>query len=177
MSLIFKIASEPSEFEQIKALNYKTFVEEIPQHEENEDQLLTDKFHDENTYLICLKHDKLVGMICVRSNRPFSLDGKVGTVERYLPFQGKKLCEIRLLAVDSEYRNGRAFLGVTQALIRFCLKSGYDAALISGTTREQKLYGQLGFQPFAYLTGDGNAAFQPMYLTKKTFDEGIAGKY
>ena len=40
MSLIFKIAREPVEFEQIKALNYETFVEEIPQHEENKDRAL-----------------------------------------------------------------------------------------------------------------------------------------
>ena len=53
---------------------------------------------------------------------------------------------------------------------------GYDAALISGTVREQKLYGQLGFLPFAYLTGTDDAAFQPMYLTKETFDAGIAGR-
>ena len=31
-SLIFKIAETAPEFEQIFRLNYKTFVEEIPQH-------------------------------------------------------------------------------------------------------------------------------------------------
>lgn len=176
MSFIYKIATQPSEFEQIKQLNYRTFVEEIPQHEENESRSLTDKFHEENTYVICLKDEKVIGMICVRSNRPFSLDGKIGQIERHLPVKVEKPCEVRLLAVDPKYRNGRAFLGIAQALIRFCLKLGYDAALISGTTREQKLYGQMGFQPFAYLTGSEEAAFQPMYLTKATFDAGIAGR-
>ncbi|MBS4220244.1 aminotransferase class V-fold PLP-dependent enzyme [Bacillus sp. FJAT-49711] len=176
MSLIYKIATKPSEFEQILKLNYQTFVEEIPQHEKNEARTLIDKFHDENTYVICMKDDQLVGMICVRSKRPFSLDGKIGEVEQHLPVAVENPCEIRLLAVDPVYRNGRAFLGLAQALIRYCLKLGYDAALISGTTREQKLYGQMGFQPFAYLTGDEKAAFQPMYLTKTTFDEGIAGR-
>ncbi|MBS4198363.1 aminotransferase class V-fold PLP-dependent enzyme [Bacillus sp. FJAT-49732] len=176
MSLIYKIATKPSEFEQILKLNYRTFVEEIPQHEVNNSGTLIDKFHDENTYIICMKEEQVIGMICVRSNRPFSLDGKIGEVEKHLPVVVENPCEIRLLAVNPEYRNGRAFLGLAQALIRYCLKLGYDAALISGTTREQKLYGQMGFQPFAYLTGDENAAFQPMYLTKATFDEGIAGR-
>ncbi len=34
-NLRFKIASGESEFEQIFRLNYKTFVEEIPQHPPN----------------------------------------------------------------------------------------------------------------------------------------------
>ncbi|MBS4197524.1 GNAT family N-acetyltransferase [Lederbergia citri] len=176
MSLIYKIATKQSEFEQILKLNYRTFVEEIPQHNENESRTLIDKFHNENKYIVCMKDEQLIGMICVRSNRPFSLDGKIGKVEEHLPVIVENPCEIRLLAVDPQYRNGRAFLGLAQALIRYCLKLGYDAALISGTTREQKLYGQMGFQPFAYLTGDEDAAFQPMYLTKTTFDEGIAGR-
>ena len=124
MSLIFKIAREPEEFEQIKSLNYETFVEEIPQHEENEKRKLTDKFHDENTYIICLKKDKVIGMICVRSKRPFSLDVKIGEVERHLPVKTEKLCEIRLLAINPDFRNGRVFLGLVQALIRYCLKLG-----------------------------------------------------
>lgn len=176
MSFIYKIANQPTEFDQIKQLNYRTFVEEIPQHEKNDSHTLVDKFHDENTYIICLKDERVIGMICVRSNRPFSLDGKIGKVEQHLPVQVHHPCEIRLLAVDQKYRNGRVFLGIAQALIRFCLKLGYDAAVISGTTREQKLYGQMGFQSFAFLTGNEEAAFQPMYLTKKTFDEGIAGR-
>ncbi len=176
MSFIYKVAETNSEFEQIHELNYRTFAEEIPQHERNESHKLVDKFHDENTYIICKKDSRLIGMIAVRSKRPFSLDGKIGPVEQLLPIQAKNPVEIRLLAIEPDYRNGRAFLGLTQALVQFCLKVGYDAALISGTVREQKLYGQLGFLPFAQLTGTAEAAFQPMHLTKETFEAGIAGR-
>ena len=48
--LIFKVACEPWEFEQVHRLNYKTFVEEIPQHEANPDELLVDNFHQENMH-------------------------------------------------------------------------------------------------------------------------------
>lgn len=176
MGLMYKIADTPSEFEQIHVLNYRTFAEEIPQHERNESHKLIDKFHDENTYIIGVKDGRVIGMIAIRSERPFSLDGKIGLVERQLPFQAENLVEIRLLAIEREYRNGRAFLGLAQALVRYCLKAGYDAALISGTVREQKLYSQLGFLPFAQLTGTKDAAFQPMYLTKETFETGVAGR-
>ena len=65
-SLIFRIATTRHEFEQIFKLNYKTFVEEIPQHERNAERRLVDKFHEENTYLICMdgKIDRYAG--CAR---------------------------------------------------------------------------------------------------------------
>ncbi len=47
--LNFKVAATPDEFEAIHALNYRTFVEEIPQHSPNGERRLVDKFHAENT--------------------------------------------------------------------------------------------------------------------------------
>ena len=69
--LVFKVATEDWEFEQVHRLNYRTFVEEIPQHQPSAAQRLVDKFHAENTYLICLSNQKLAGMLAVRGNRPF----------------------------------------------------------------------------------------------------------
>lgn len=172
----FKIATTPDEFEQIHRLNYQTFSEEIPQHQKNEEQKLVDAFHAENTYIICIKENEVIGMAAIRDNRPFSLDRKIGPVEQSLSFPVNSPCEVRLLSVKKEYRNGRVFLGLAQFLIKYCLNKGYDIAFISGTVRQLKLYGQLGFQPFAQLTGSDEALFQPMYLTKKTFDESIAGR-
>ena len=104
-SLVFKIASEDWEFEQIHRLNYMTFVEEIPQHEQNASETLVDQFHEENTYFICLDDREVVGMIALRAKRPFSLDKKLENLDAYLP-PGRSVCEIRLLSVPS--RTGRA---------------------------------------------------------------------
>ncbi|WP_419955610.1 aminotransferase class V-fold PLP-dependent enzyme [Neobacillus niacini] len=172
----FKIATTADEFEQIHRLNYQTFSEEIPQHAKNKEQKLVDPFHAENTYIICVKENEVIGMTAIRDNRPFSLDRKIGPVEQSLSFPVISPCEVRLLSVKKEYRNGRVFLGLAQFLIKYCLKKGYDIAFISGTVRQLKLYNQLGFQPFAQLTGTDEALFQPMFLTKKTFDESIAGR-
>src|SRR2546421_240842 len=111
-TLRFKMASGESEFEQIFRLNYKTFVEEIPQHPPNPEKRLVDRFHHENTYLIALDCDQLIGMMAVRDKRPFSLDEKLGNIDRYLP-PGRKICEVRLLAVLPSHRNG---LGLQRAL-------------------------------------------------------------
>ena len=63
--LVFKLACTPDEMEQIRALNYETFVEEIPQHEVREDRTLVDKFDEENTYFIGLDQGRLIGMMAM----------------------------------------------------------------------------------------------------------------
>ena len=96
----FKIAEHDWEFEAIHALNYKTFVEEIPQHSINQEKRLVDKFHDQNTYISCVNEatQEMAGMIAYRDQRPFSLDSKVENLDSHLP-EVTKICEIRLLAV------------------------------------------------------------------------------
>ncbi|WP_108671927.1 aminotransferase class V-fold PLP-dependent enzyme [Peribacillus acanthi] len=173
---IFKIANHEHEFNQIHRLNYETFVEEIPQHQRNHVGILVDRFHHENTYLICIKNKKVIGMIAVRNKRPFSLDEKIGRVEDSLPVKFESLCEIRLLSVQKQFRKGRVFLGLAQLLSSYCLQKGYDVAVISGTVREAKLYNHLGFKPFSVLTGSDDAQFQPMYLDKGTFERILAAK-
>jgi aspartate aminotransferase-like enzyme len=170
--LTFKFAAEDWEFEQIHRLNYKTFVEEIPQHQPSASPRLVDKFHAENTYLICLQNQKLVGMLAVRGSRPFSLDQKLPGLDSYLP-PGRTICEIRLLALEKKFRGGRGgqvLQGILALLWQHGVEKGYDLAIISGTTRQARLYHHLGFVPFGPLVGSGEAQFQPMYVTLETFE-------
>lgn len=167
-----KIAQTEKEFEAIARLNYETFVEEIPQHEPNPAKKKVDRFHQENTYLVVYKGIELIGMIAFRDQRPFSIDEKIGKVEQYLSQeQCAKLCEIRLLAVKKAYRTGRVLLKLSQALNVFAYEKGYTAAVISGTTREEKLYKQIGFKQFAPAIGTKDAMFLPMILTRQQFEQ------
>ena len=158
----FKIATEAAEFEQIHRLNYRTFVEEIPQHPPNDARVLVDKFHTENTYVICLHRERLVGMLAVRDRRPFSLDAKLDDLDSYLP-PHEKPCEVRLLAVEPEYRRGPVFLGLLQEGLKYGLGKGYDLVVMSGTVRQLELYRHLGFAPFGPLVGAAEARYQPLY--------------
>ncbi|MGG0077513.1 aminotransferase class V-fold PLP-dependent enzyme [Bacillus wiedmannii] len=175
MGLIYKVADQVWEFERIHKLNYKTFVEEIPQHEETKDRFRIDRFHEENTYLICLDDDTLVGMVALRGKRPFSLDYKISNLDSYLQEHGENVYEIRLLSVEREYRNGRALLGLIRFLHRYLILIGYELALISATTRELPLYEQMGFKSFHTLVGTEEAAFQPMYVTPAMFEASSVG--
>ncbi|WP_342558810.1 aminotransferase class V-fold PLP-dependent enzyme [Metasolibacillus sp. FSL K6-0083] len=163
-----KIATTEKEFDQIAALNYATFVEEIPQHEPNATRRLVDKFHADNTYLVVYKEQQLIGMLALRDKRPFSLDSKIGDVEQYLPDEiCDKLCEVRLLAIKTQFRNGRVFFRLAQALANYLFERRYTACVISGTTREEKLYKQMGFHQFAEAVGTNEALFLPMVLTRE----------
>ena len=168
--LTYKVASEPWEFEKIHELNYRTFVEEIPQHEPNAHRRLVDPFNGENIYVICLEGRTLLGMAAVRGNRPFSLDAKLENLDAYLP-PHQSPCELRLLSVEKDRRHTFIFQGLLRVLAQVCLREGFDLALISGTVRQLKLYGHLGFIPFGPLVGKQDALFQPMYLTRDQFEQ------
>src|SRR5882762_5478486 len=167
--LVFKTAAEGWEFELIHRLTYKTFVEEIPQHKAQPTDRLVDKFNSENTYLICLSGRQLAGMLAVRGDRPFSLDQKLENLDSYLP-AGRKICEIRLLAIEKKFRGAQALQGILALLWQHGIEKGYDLAIISGTTRQFRLYQHLGFVPFGGTVGTGVAQFQPMYVMLETFE-------
>lgn len=173
MGLIFKVARLEAEFEQIHKLNYRTFVEEIPQHPENPSRRLVDTFHNENTYIICLDREHLVGMVTLRGKRPFSLDRKLEDLDLHLP-PGRSLCEFRLLAVEKDYRSGPVFFGLARHSAEHAIRCGYDTAVISGTTLQLDLYRHLGFVPFGPLVGTPGALYQPMYGTLEALRERAA---
>jgi len=163
---VFKVAEYSWEFDAVHALNYKTFVEEIPQHDPNHEKKLVDKFHEENTYIICVNEEtrKLAGMIAYRDQRPFSLDQKLENLDSYLPAD-RALCEIRLLAVGEEFRYTRISQGLIAQLVEHAIDCGREIFVISGTVRQIKLYKYLGFVPFGPLVGSEDAQYQPMYGT------------
>lgn len=165
-----RIAKEEWEFEQIHRLNYKTFVEEIPQHQPNPDGRLVDKFHDRNTYVICVDEGKVVAMVAARGDRPFSLDAKLPDLDSYLP-PGRRVCEIRLLSVEKEYRRSNVLMRLLAMVAAHFIELGFDTTVISGTLRQQKLYRHIGFVPFGPVVGGGDALYQPMYLTLEKLRE------
>lgn len=176
-SLQVKLATEEWEFEAIHRLNYRTFVEEIPQHAPNPEGRLVDRFHADNTYVIARQDHQVVGMLALRAKRPFSLDSKVVELDQYLP-AGRRPIEVRLLAVESAFRKTSVFIALFEFATRKCLADGFDTAVISGTTRQLKLYRHLGFAPFGPLVGTPGAEYQPMYLTldalNRTSDKSLA---
>jgi predicted N-acetyltransferase YhbS len=153
-----------SEFEQIHQLNYKTFVDEIPQHKGNDEGRLIDKFHDKNKYIIAKNEHGVIAMISYTLERPFSLDKKLENLDSYLP-QFRRVAEVRLLAVDKSERKKLVTYLLLKKLCEELIHLDVDTAVISGTTRELKLYEKIGFIPFGHLVGTSEALYQPMFIT------------
>src|SRR5437763_6432193 len=108
-------------------------------------------------------------MLGVRGKRRLSLDQKLDKLDSYLP-PGRKICEIRLLAIEKKFRGAQVLQGILALLWQHGIEHGYDLAIISGTTRQFRLYQHLGFVPFGPAVGAGDASFQPMYVTLETFE-------
>ena len=167
-SLAFRMARGERELQQLHALHYRAFVEEIPQHPRNDARLHVDRFHDENVYLVAVDGDAVVGSLALRTRRPFSLDQKLPDLDAHLP-PNRRFCEVRLLNILPEHRRSNVLPGLLAALTDYVEAERIDAAVISATTRQLRLYGRLGFVPFGPRVGSADASFQPMYLTVEAF--------
>ena len=124
--------------------------------------------------VIALDGNQLIGMMAVRDKRPFSLDEKLGNIDRFLP-PGRRICEVRLLAVLPSHRNGMVFQGLLKLLLDHGLSQHYNLAVISGTVRQQKLYKHLGFVPFGPLAHENQgspAEFKPSNAMPRSVRKG-----
>ena len=171
-ALQFKTAEHADEFEAIHVLNHRTFAGEIPQHDPTPDKRLVDRFHNQNRYLIALHGKELAGMVAMRFDRPFSVELKAPEIMGALP-HGHRWCEVRLLAVDPRFRGTSVLAGLLRLIVTTAQAGGCDAALISATTRQRKLYAHLGFVAGGPLIGREGAWYQPMWNTIKRMQEAV----
>jgi hypothetical protein len=154
----FKQAETEAEFEQIFRLNHSVFAAELGQYTAESSERLVDKFHDKNQYVIALEADRVVAMIAIHTQPPYSVAEKLAD-PRVLDALGS-LAEIRLLAIDPAHRHGtllrRLFVAVYER------SRGHDAIVISGRVEEQAIYRSLGFRPLGPPVSSGAAEFIPM---------------
>jgi hypothetical protein len=171
--LVFRLAEEDWEFEQVHRLNYRTFVEEIPQHERNERQILVDRLLAQSACYVAVRDRTIVGMITISAERPFSLDRKLPDLDELLPADAGVLCEVRLLAIEPGERRGPVFGGLMGCIIRHCEDHGYQTGLISAHPSQMRLYRHLGFHAFGPQLGTADVPFQGMYVTWHTLAESM----
>ncbi|GIW79514.1 MAG: aminotransferase V [Gemmatales bacterium] len=162
---VFKCAESAQEFEQIHQLNYRTFVDEIPQHHDPGEPRLVDKFHKKNRYFIVLDGDRLIGMISVHDQPPFSVEDRLKD-RGILRQPGMRPLEVRLLAIEPENRNNtRVFIGLLWLVYDYALSEGYTHLFISGIKERLPLYQRMGFEVLGPPVPNGRASFIPMMLT------------
>jgi aspartate aminotransferase-like enzyme/GNAT superfamily N-acetyltransferase len=158
---VFKRADTPEELEQIHCLNYRTFVSEIPQHDDPGTGRLVDKFHDKNVYFIASCKGRLLGMVSAHDRPPFSVADRLGD-PTLLQGPGTRPLEVRLLAVVPEKRKTVITYGLLWSLLEHARVRGYTHLYISGVESRLSLYLQLGFEPLGPAVACGGARFVPM---------------
>ena len=161
---VFKRAESKQEFDQVHCLNHRTFVDEIPQHEPTGTGALIDKFHHKNVYLIALRDERVVAMLGIHDQPPFSVAERLPD-PKILTRDGTRPLEVRLLAIEPCERNNTLFFGLIYMLYDYALKNGYTHLFISGVDNRVSLYERLGFVPLGPAVRCGEAAFVPMMQT------------
>jgi aspartate aminotransferase-like enzyme len=161
---VFKRAEAGHEFEAIHRLNYRTFVEEIPQHPDPGTGRLVDKFHDKNVYFIALRDGRVVGMISAHGEPPFSVAPRLSDPS-ILQRPGSRPLEVRLLAIEPDERNGIVLIGLLWSFYEHARDNGYTDLYISGVAERAELYRRLGFVPLGPPVPGGAATFVPMSVT------------
>src|SRR5262249_27206715 len=142
----------------------RTFVSEIPQHEDHGTGVLIDKFHNKNSYLIAIRGGRVVGMLGVHDQPPFSVADRLPEPE-ILQLPGVRPLEIRLLAIEPEERNSPMFLGLIWVIYTHAENRGLTHLFISGIEDRVEMYQRLGFKPLGPAVRSGEASFVPMVLT------------
>ena len=156
----FKQADSADEFEQIFRLNHSVFADELEQYETTESQRIVDKFHDKNRYIIALFEERVIGMVSVHAEAPFSVAEKLAD-PAILASYGS-LIEVRQLAVKTEHRTGVVMAGLLLGLYEHA--RAHDTVVISGHLDKAGMYRELGFHDLGPPVPSGRALYVPMAI-------------
>ena len=160
--MIFKKDDTGGEFEQVHALNYRTFAEEIGQFAADGSGILVDRFHAKNTYFVAVEQERVLGMVAVHDEPPFSAASRLadrtvlGTLRRPL--------EVRLLAIEPHARHRMILAGLMWKAFEAAQGRGCSHILISGRAEKLRIYEKLGFRTLGPAVRAGAAWFSPMAL-------------
>ena len=157
----FRPAESARDQEAVHRLIYRSFVREVPQHPDPGGEVLVDRFHHKNRYLIALAGDRVVGMVAATDEPPFSVAGRLAD-PGLLTAAGVRPAEIRLLAVEPDCRHSPVLLGLAWAVYLDARGRGRTHLFISAVTGRLDLYHRMGFEPLGPAVACGGAAFVPM---------------
>lgn len=167
--ICFKMAKSESDFKLIHRFNHKIFAEEIAQHSVHDDYILVDKFHAKSKYFIGQIDNEIIGMICVHTEPPFSIEDKYPNFRTHFD-KISEISEVRLFAIKPKFRR-HPFLawGLIYFVVKYLENLNINYIAISGIANQRGLYEKLGFYTLSDSVKSGNAHFYPMLLERNSF--------
>jgi aspartate aminotransferase-like enzyme/N-acyl-L-homoserine lactone synthetase len=173
---LFKRAETTDEIEQVHQLNHRTFVGELQQYADDGAGRLVDKFHHKNVYFIALRDDRVVGMIGVHGEPPFSVASRLPE-PAILERPGVRPVEVRLLAVDPAERNGPIAYGMMALFYEYASAHHYTDVYISAVAERTSLYEGIGFRPIGPPVACGQASFVPMTISVPGLKDAVQSRW
>lgn len=172
MKFIYRPAESEQDFERIRRLNHAVFAEELRQHEPRPDRRLVDRFEDKSRFLLAMDGERLAAMVCWSMTPPFSVESRLEDpgILGQLP---QPVCEVRLLAIDPDYRHTTVFAGLLAALLSEVRAAGAATLVISGVEERRAMYERMGFRALGGPVPQGAARFIPMALVLEALPERI----
>jgi aspartate aminotransferase-like enzyme/GNAT superfamily N-acetyltransferase len=164
--LHFRQAVHPAEFAQIHQLHFRTFTQELGQYSGDGSGSHVDKYHQKNVYFICETEGQLVGMVAVHDQAPFSFVNRLPDDCQLAELSDKPL-EVRLLAVDPDWRHQRVAGGLMLAIYRWAGTNDFPDLFISALEEQIPLYRRIGFKALGSTVVQGEVQFTPMMLRLK----------
>lgn len=124
-NIIYKIADEASEFDQIK------------------DFRLNDKYE----YFICKKFNsnKVVAVLAYNSSPPFSLEFTVPKIYSYLD-SNSVAAEVNFSCIDLNFKCSSVFFGLAHRVKSYAKLNGVNKLICSASSSCVKEYKKLGFK-------------------------------
>jgi len=164
------VAKTPEEFEEIHRFNYKVFVKELGQYEDDGSGRKVDANHERNTYFAAKCKGRMIGMVCMSRPGPegFSVQKKMKNPEKIDQYR-EKGAEIRLLAIEKEYRGLGLMWKLGLLVGKHFVESNYEYGFISGIKHRVGMYERFGFQVIDEPCKVGAVEFVPMMVTRDQF--------
>lgn len=172
MKFVYRRAETEEDFERLRRLNHATFAEELGQYEPRPDGRLIDRFEDRSRFLLAMDGERLAAMVCWSMTPPFSVESRLED-PRILERLPQPVCEVRLLAVEREYRHTTVFAGLLAKLLEELREAGAATLVISGLEQRRAMYERLGFRAIGEPVPQGAARFIPMALPLHELPERI----
>ena len=163
--MIVKIAEADAALAAVHRINRRVYAEELGQDPTRADGRLVDRFHGDNTYIIALVDDEVVGMMALTMpGRRFSLED--APIDRALiDAKRASAAEMRRLAVLPEHRGSGCFLRILDFCCGYLVRRGIRHAFISAIAERAPMYARLGFRQFDAPFRKGPCLYYPMVLS------------
>lgn len=175
MKCTVEVAS-PEDMISVWALNHRVYCEELGQHALDPSGSKVDRMHSVGVFFVAKVDGSVVGMLSITPPGA----GGVSTLGRISSSMLRNslhgVAEIRLLAVERQYRAKGIYDALMLAVMGYCSLNKIDRVVISAIGRQYRLYTLMGFKVLCGPIKEGGCEIRPMLLTRSDFEASVYRK-